>query len=131
MSEEPQHNRFWNAADYPQFPQADLQDAPQYYTVFNELLRRNPPVARDESNLNSVVHDSRYWGSTSDRHDCTETLFNGSSEQGDEGLELKTDWVDSMWTGTWETGDKPAQESPEIDQEQSEAQHKEAKSWIA
>ena len=36
-----------------------------------------------------------------------------------------------MGTGTWETGDKPAQESPEIDQEQSEAQYKEAKSWIA
>jgi hypothetical protein len=41
-----------NPADYPQFTQVDLQDAAKFYTVFNELLRRNPPIARDESNLN-------------------------------------------------------------------------------
>ncbi len=40
-----------NPADYPRLTRADLKDAAKFYTVFNELLRRNPPVASDAANL--------------------------------------------------------------------------------
>lgn len=36
-----------------------------------------------------------------------------------------------MWPSAWDASNEPTQESPEIDQEQGEAEHKEAKGWIA
>jgi len=34
-------------ADYPAFTRDDLDDPARYFTVLNEMLRRNPPPARD------------------------------------------------------------------------------------
>lgn len=38
--------------EYPVYTRNELTDAEQFYTVLNEMFRRNPPVARDEGILN-------------------------------------------------------------------------------
>src|SRR5690606_16050342 len=58
-------------------------------------------------------------------------MINGASEKRDEGVELKVERINSMGTRSWDPGNKPAQERPEVDQEQGKAKHEEAESWSA
>lgn len=37
------------AATYPKFTRNDLTDAPKFFTAFNEILRRNPPLPADKT----------------------------------------------------------------------------------
>ena len=58
-------------------------------------------------------------------------LFNGANEQASEAMETKQRFIDPVRTSCEYTGEFPAQEDPDIQQEQTDAEQEKSQGWIA